>query len=121
MLLLGEHRHHDQGVQVDSLAEHPEVVAAHGVHLDEGEQLAAGLEREQEVRRRDSAWRLPTAPLTHGVLLLNQEPRHGHHGVQHEGEEEVLVERYPLAAQTSVGKRLNDHFIVTGTTGLPLI
>lgn len=43
VLLLGEHGHHDERVQVDSLAQHPEVVAAEEVEVDEERDLAAGL------------------------------------------------------------------------------
>lgn len=43
VLLLGEHGHHDERVQVDSLAQHPEVVAAKEVEVNEERDLAAGL------------------------------------------------------------------------------
>lgn len=43
VLLLGEHGHHDERVQVDPLAQHPEVVTAQQVEVDEHEQLTAGL------------------------------------------------------------------------------
>lgn len=52
MLLLCKHGHHDQGVQVDALAQHPEVVAAHQVQLDEDEQLTAALQGRRRVSRR---------------------------------------------------------------------
>lgn len=42
-LLLGEHGHHDERVQVHAFAEHPEVVAAHQVEVQELGDLAAHL------------------------------------------------------------------------------
>jgi len=49
ILFFRKHRHHDESVQVDALAQHPEVVAAQQVQVDEHEQLAAGLgERERD-------------------------------------------------------------------------
>lgn len=50
VLLLGEHGDHDERVQVDSLAEHPEVVAAQHVHVEEVQHLAADLQREDGTR-----------------------------------------------------------------------
>lgn len=47
MLLLGKHRHDNEGVQVDALAEHPEVVAAQQVEVENGEKLADHLEGER--------------------------------------------------------------------------
>ena len=35
MLLLCEHSHHDEGVQVDAFTQHPEVIAAQHVHVEE--------------------------------------------------------------------------------------
>lgn len=54
MLLLCEHGHHDQGVQVDAFTQHPEVVTAHQVQLDEDEQLTAALKGRRRVSRRAS-------------------------------------------------------------------
>lgn len=44
MLLLCEHSHNNQSVQVDSLAKHPEVVAAHQIEMNKHTDLAACLE-----------------------------------------------------------------------------
>lgn len=35
VLLLCEHSHHDKRVQVDAFTEHPEIVAAQHVHVEE--------------------------------------------------------------------------------------
>lgn len=43
VLLLSKHGHHDQSVQVDALTQHPEVVAAKQVQVNEEGDLAAGL------------------------------------------------------------------------------
>lgn len=54
-------------------------------------------------RRRCAGPRGVTHRVAVGVSLFlhhRREPNHGDDGVQHEGEEEVLVQRYPLAAQT---------------------
>lgn len=51
MLLLGEDGHDDQRVQINALAQHPEVVAAHDVHVNEGENLAAALFRKRSRKR----------------------------------------------------------------------
>ena len=56
VLLLSEHGHHDEGVQVDALAQHPEVVATQHVHVEEVQHLASHLmgkrqsEREKEIK-----------------------------------------------------------------------
>ena len=61
VLLLSEHGHHDECVQVDALTQHPEVVTAQHVHVKEVQHLAPHLmggggggregerEREREV------------------------------------------------------------------------
>lgn len=53
MLLFCKHCHHNQSVQVDALAKHPEVVAAQQIQVDEHDQLAASLEgkRQHELPR----------------------------------------------------------------------
>lgn len=48
MLLLCEHSHHDERVQVDAFAEHPEVVAAQHIHVEKLQDLTADLQREQK-------------------------------------------------------------------------
>lgn len=48
LLLLHEHGHDDEGVQVDPLTQHPEVVTAHGVEIQKLQHLAAGLQRQEE-------------------------------------------------------------------------
>lgn len=45
MLLLGEHGHHDERVQVDAFTQHPEVVAAQHVHVEEMQHFTAHLQR----------------------------------------------------------------------------
>lgn len=52
MLLLGKYSHHNQCVQVNPLAEHPEIVTAQHVHVEEVQYLAANLRRGGEVRER---------------------------------------------------------------------
>lgn len=47
VLFLSKHGHHDQSVQVDALAQHPEVVAAKQVEVNEERDLAAGLSEKQ--------------------------------------------------------------------------
>lgn len=47
VLLLSEHGHHDQSVQVDALAQHPEVVAAKQVEVNKEGDLAAGLSEKK--------------------------------------------------------------------------
>lgn len=54
MLLLRKHRHDDQSVQVDALAQHPEVVTAQQVQVDEHQQLTAGLQGRSRVSRHAS-------------------------------------------------------------------
>lgn len=44
MLLLGKHGHDDQRVQVDPLAEHPEVITAEQVQVCKVQQLTASLQ-----------------------------------------------------------------------------
>lgn len=43
VLLLCKHSHHDEGVQVNAFTEHPEVVTAHQVEMNELRHLAAHL------------------------------------------------------------------------------
>lgn len=45
VLLLGEHGHHDERVQVDAFAQHPEIVAAQRVHVEEMQHFTADLQR----------------------------------------------------------------------------
>lgn len=45
MLLLGEHGHHDERVEVDAFAQHPEIVAAQHVHVEEMQDFTAHLQR----------------------------------------------------------------------------
>lgn len=45
VLLLGEHGHHDERVQVDAFAQHPEIVAAQHVHVEEMQHFTADLQR----------------------------------------------------------------------------
>lgn len=45
VLLLGEHGHHDERVQVDAFAQHPEIVAAQHVHVEEMQDFTAHLQR----------------------------------------------------------------------------
>lgn len=45
MLLLGEHGHHDERVQVDAFTQHPEIVAAQHVHVEEMQHFTADLQR----------------------------------------------------------------------------
>lgn len=45
VLLLGEHGHHDERVQVDAFAQHPEIVAAQHVHVEEMQHFTADLRR----------------------------------------------------------------------------
>ena len=52
VLLLSEHGHHDEGVQVDALAQHPEVVATQHVHVEEVQHLASHLMGKRQ-RERD--------------------------------------------------------------------
>lgn len=47
MLLFCKHCHNNQSVQVDALAEHPEVVAAQQIEVDEHDQLTAYLEEKE--------------------------------------------------------------------------
>lgn len=44
MLFFCKHGHDDESVQVDSFAQHPEVVTAHQIHVDEHDDLTAHLE-----------------------------------------------------------------------------
>lgn len=60
--------------------------------------------------------RFGTAGLTHRIVVdvplfvhHGGEPDHGDDGVEHEGEEEVFVERYPLTAQTPEGGETTGH------------
>lgn len=50
VLLFRKHGHDDERVQVNPLAEHPEVVAAQQVHVDEHDELTARLEGRGEKR-----------------------------------------------------------------------
>ena len=45
VLLLCEHGHHDESVQVDPLTEHPEIVASQHVHVKEVQDFAPRLHR----------------------------------------------------------------------------
>lgn len=45
VLLLGEHGHHDERVQVDAFTQHPEIVAAQHVHVEEMQDFTADLQR----------------------------------------------------------------------------
>lgn len=45
VLLLGEHGHHDERVQVDAFTQHPEIVAAQHVHVEEMQHFTADLQR----------------------------------------------------------------------------
>lgn len=47
VLLLGEHGHHDERVQVDAFTQHPEVVAAQHVHVEEMQHFTAHLQRAE--------------------------------------------------------------------------
>lgn len=47
MLFFCKHCHNYQSVQVDALTKHPEVVAAHYVHLNECEKFTAVLEAQK--------------------------------------------------------------------------
>lgn len=51
VLLLRKHSHDDERVQVDALAQHPEVVAAHQVHVDEHDDLTARLEGRKKNKK----------------------------------------------------------------------
>lgn len=52
MLLLCKYGHHNQRVQVNPLAEHPEIVTAQHVHMEEVQHLAANLQREKSERMK---------------------------------------------------------------------
>lgn len=45
MLFLCKHGHHDKSVQVNPLTQHPEIVTAQHVHVEEMQYLAANLQR----------------------------------------------------------------------------
>lgn len=46
MLLLCKHSHHDKRVQVDAFTEHPKIIAAQHVHVEEVQHFTANLQRE---------------------------------------------------------------------------
>lgn len=46
MLLLCKHSHHNECMEIDTLAEHPEIVATQHVHVEEVQNLTANLQRE---------------------------------------------------------------------------
>lgn len=48
VLLLCEHGHHDERVQVDAFTQHPEIVAAQHVHVEEMQHFAAHLQRAEQ-------------------------------------------------------------------------
>lgn len=48
VLLLREHGHHDERVQVDAFTQHPEIVAAQHVHVEEMQHFAAHLQRAEQ-------------------------------------------------------------------------
>lgn len=112
MLFFCKHRHNNESVQVDSFTEHPEVVAAQQIQVDEHEQFAGRLEGKSNmflltVKMPNDTWFSVGSEITHRIvvrvsLFLHHccEPDNGDDGVEHEREEEVFVERYPLAAQT---------------------
>lgn len=54
MLLLGEHGHHDERVEVDAFAQHPEIVAAQHVHVEEMQDFTAHLQRAGSQRDRST-------------------------------------------------------------------
>ena len=51
MLLLCKHSHHDERVQVDAFTEHPEVIAAQHVHVEEVQNLTANLQRDRKPKQ----------------------------------------------------------------------
>lgn len=59
VLLLGEHGHHDERVEVDAFAQHPEIVAAQHVHVEEMQDFTAHLQRGGS--QRDT----PAPPVNH--------------------------------------------------------
>lgn len=55
VLLLGKHGHHDERVQINALAQHPEVIATKEVEMDEQGHFAARLTGEKSNRvKRDA-------------------------------------------------------------------
>lgn len=53
VLLLSEHGHHNECVQIDPFTEHPEIIARHHVQVDKVQNLAAHLSE----RNRDTQWK----------------------------------------------------------------
>ena len=47
VLLLCKHGHHDERVQVDAFTQHPEVIAAQHVHVEEVQHLTADLQTDR--------------------------------------------------------------------------
>lgn len=84
VLLLSKHRHDDECVQINPLAQHPEVVTAKQVEVDELGNFAA-------------RW-IPLHQLL--VVCDRSQPNDGDDRIQNKGKEEVFVEGDPLAAQT---------------------
>lgn len=58
MLFFRKHCHNNQRVQVDALAEHPEVVTAQQIQVDEHEQLAAHLDGKKQHEPSGLFWKL---------------------------------------------------------------
>lgn len=47
VLFLSENRHHDKGVQIDALTQHPEIVTAQYVHVEELQHLTTNLQQHR--------------------------------------------------------------------------
>lgn len=56
VLLLCEHGHHDERVQVDAFTQHPEIIAAQHVHVEEVQHLTADLQRGTGRENRRSSY-----------------------------------------------------------------
>lgn len=72
MLLLGEHSHHDECVEVDALAEHPEIVATQHVHVEEVQDLAAHLRGEP----KHEDWILVVSGLGGEIISIKHSQHH---------------------------------------------